>query len=541
MSKYFIIFFIIIFSNFFVTKIINFFNIEETFFKRIMIFMSLYYFSLFSINYFFPETFDKNIYNEKIKVGEKIVAKEEYDLLDLNYPINKNINLKKELFEEEVDLKNLISINLENLELFFDIKSASPILASYIKNKDKSFTLFDYSNDKIKPFLILNEDESFNDYYLTEKNENDEKVILKFLSENSNIKIQKEYLISKKNYSINLKINAKVNNKNSLRVFLPKFNSVKNEEIIPFFYTNSNEFKEISKSTYEKDIYIKPEFLGFKDTYFVSCLENDGKFLRTYILKKTIDNNFSDVDTFVLETKEIESNFDSEINWYFGPKKYENLKTYNKKAGSLSDIGWFSFFGKISLKAIEIIYSVVKNYGLAIFIFGFLLKLLTFPISFSSRGSLSKREEFMRKHKYIQEKYRNDKERLAQEQMELIKKYGFMPGGASFIANFIQIPFIFSLQRILKESIDFYEEPFFGWIKNIGLPDKFYILPLIFAILIYTKLSKTADTPMKNFGFLILSFLLFFIMSKVSVAMILFILSNIIFGQVEEFLLKKYR
>ena len=95
---------------------------------------------------------------------------------------------------------------------------------------------------------------------------------------------------------------------------------------------------------------------------------------------------------------------------------------------------------------------LVKNFGVAIILFTILIKLITWPFtskSLKATQGMQKLQEDPR-YKKIQEKYKNDKEKFAQEQMKLYKELGINPMG-SCLPTLLQFPIIIGLyQSIIK-------------------------------------------------------------------------------------------
>jgi len=95
-----------------------------------------------------------------------------------------------------------------------------------------------------------------------------------------------------------------------------------------------------------------------------------------------------------------------------------------------------------------LINSLVQNFGISIILFTVLIRLLTHPLTvqqFKATKSMQKLQEDPR-YKKMQEKYKNDKERLAQEQMKLYKEHGVNPMG-SCLPTIIQLPLILGLYQ----------------------------------------------------------------------------------------------
>jgi YidC/Oxa1 family membrane protein insertase len=98
------------------------------------------------------------------------------------------------------------------------------------------------------------------------------------------------------------------------------------------------------------------------------------------------------------------------------------------------------------------IYDLIgNNLGLAIIVFTILIRLVTYPLTASQMKSSQKMQEFSgsQKWKDVQKKYKDDKEKQAQEQMKLYKEMGINPM-ASCLPTFIQLPILFGLYGALN-------------------------------------------------------------------------------------------
>lgn len=95
-----------------------------------------------------------------------------------------------------------------------------------------------------------------------------------------------------------------------------------------------------------------------------------------------------------------------------------------------------------------LINSLVGNFGISIILFTILIRLLIHPLTvqqFKATQSMQKLQEDPRYIK-MQQKYKDDKERLAQEQMKLYKEHGVNPMG-SCLPTIIQLPLILGLYQ----------------------------------------------------------------------------------------------
>ena len=105
--------------------------------------------------------------------------------------------------------------------------------------------------------------------------------------------------------------------------------------------------------------------------------------------------------------------------------------------------------------ALLFIYTVVgQNFGVAIILFTLLIRIVTHPLMVSQiKGGQAMQElQSNPRYKEIQEKYKGDKEKLAQEQAALLKELGVNPFG-SCLPLLIQFPLIIRLYQSLYKAM----------------------------------------------------------------------------------------
>ena len=101
-----------------------------------------------------------------------------------------------------------------------------------------------------------------------------------------------------------------------------------------------------------------------------------------------------------------------------------------------------------------LINSLVHNFGVSIILFTVLIRLLTHPLTvqqFKATKAMQSLQEDPR-YKKIQEKYKDDKEKFAEEQMKLYKELGVNPMG-SCLPTLIQLPLILGLYQSVTRAM----------------------------------------------------------------------------------------
>ncbi|GAB4415273.1 MAG: YidC family membrane integrase SpoIIIJ [Anaerolineae bacterium] len=138
------------------------------------------------------------------------------------------------------------------------------------------------------------------------------------------------------------------------------------------------------------------------------------------------------------------------------------------------------------------------NVVLAIVVFTILIRLATYPLTIKQQRSTKAMQELQPELKKLQEKYKNDRERLAQEQWELYRRYGVNPL-AGCLPLLIQLPIMLALYRAIvatlaatpTQLLDLANRLWvpalssqvplsnkFLWL-NLAVPDPLYVLPVL--------------------------------------------------------------
>ncbi|NVJ98801.1 MAG: membrane protein insertase YidC [Alphaproteobacteria bacterium] len=134
------------------------------------------------------------------------------------------------------------------------------------------------------------------------------------------------------------------------------------------------------------------------------------------------------------------------------------------------DWGWLWFFTKPIFAGLHWLFGLTGNYGIAILAMTVILKLLLFPLANKSYVSMSHMKDAQPKIKKLQERYKDDKQKLQQEMMALYQKEKINPM-AGCLPMIPQIFIFFALYKTLYVTIEMRHQPFFGWITDLSAPD----------------------------------------------------------------------
>jgi YidC/Oxa1 family membrane protein insertase len=143
-----------------------------------------------------------------------------------------------------------------------------------------------------------------------------------------------------------------------------------------------------------------------------------------------------------------------------------NLPHFDKAV----DFGYFYFLTKPMFFALDFIYRLVGNFGIAIMVFTVIVKALFFPLADYSYRSMSKMKLLAPKMAELRERFKDDPSKLQPEMMALYKAEKVNPASGC-LPIVIQIPVFFSLYKVIFVTIEMRQAPFFGWIKDLSQVD----------------------------------------------------------------------
>ncbi|QDH18058.1 membrane protein insertase YidC [Swingsia samuiensis] len=134
------------------------------------------------------------------------------------------------------------------------------------------------------------------------------------------------------------------------------------------------------------------------------------------------------------------------------------------------DFGWFSFLTRPILYLLHWLYVHLGNFGLALMALTLIVKIVLFPLASKASVSSARMRMLAPKIKEIREKSKDDPLAVNQKVMALYREENVNPASGC-LPVLIQAPIFFCLYKMLNISIDERHAPFFGWIKDLSVPD----------------------------------------------------------------------
>lgn len=175
---------------------------------------------------------------------------------------------------------------------------------------------------------------------------------------------------------------------------------------------------------------------------------------------------------------------------------------------------WDQLIGWVE-KLLSVLYGFTHNYGLAVILLTILIRTIMYPLMQKQMVSMRETQKIQPLMQDIQNKYKDDKERMNQELMKLYKERGVNPFGGC-LPLLIQMPILILFFRVLREfkylipGTEIIDGGFL-WIKNeviyqgemiagLAAPDQLFgvfgnysigILPILVGISMYFQQKLT--------------------------------------------------
>jgi len=183
---------------------------------------------------------------------------------------------------------------------------------------------------------------------------------------------------------------------------------------------------------------------------------------------------------------------------FVGPKLQSQLKKIDDSLKLTVDYGWLTIISNPLFWLLSVVHEFVGNWGVAIILVTFLIKLAFYKLTESSGRSMAKMRNLQPRMKALQDRYKDDKPALSTAMMELYKREKVNPA-AGCLPILIQMPFFLAFYWVLLESVEMRQAPFALWITDLSTKDPYFILPLIMgaAMFMQQKLNPAPADPVQ--------------------------------------------
>jgi YidC/Oxa1 family membrane protein insertase len=263
---------------------------------------------------------------------------------------------------------------------------------------------------------------------------------------------------------------------------------------------------------------------GLEDQYFAALLIPAAPQATVALQSRELQRTMPDPETGEIATLDSEklvtvsaSLESEEALLYVGPKDFRMLRELGY---GLEDAVWFSSNGMLSAIAVFLFQILlwihghtIANYGMAIILTTFLVRLVLFPLNQWSMVSIKKSQLQMQKlqpkmqairNRYKKKKDAETRAKMNQEIMDLYRKEGVNPMGGvtGCLPMLAQFPVLISFYLMLTVAIELRGAPFYLWIQDLSAPDPVWILPLLMGVTMFAQqkmaMNKVTDPTQRQ-------------------------------------------
>jgi len=245
------------------------------------------------------------------------------------------------------------------------------------------------------------------------------------------------------------------------------------------------EFNLSSAGREESIITGSVDWIATKTKFFTQIIKPEtqgtGAIITSEVTGDASDERTDHIYTSTLRTR-IPDTGGLRFNMYIGPLEYYTIREFEPKAYEMVDVGywllnWFSkpFVKFVIIPVLTTLGDWTGSYGLAIILFGFLVKIVLYPLTKKSFESMAAMRELQPEMKLLQEKYKDDPKKQQEATLKLFKKAKVNPLGGC-LPNLLQLPVLVTLWKFFQNAIEIRGESFL-WASDLSAPDVIINLP----------------------------------------------------------------
>ena len=304
-------------------------------------------------------------------------------------------------------------------------------------------------------------------------------------------------------------------------------------------------------------------WFGISDKFWISSIipPRGKEFKTTFDYKNKFRANFISTESLEVTPK---GSIEEVMQIIIAAKRVNIIDGYAeslniKKFDLVIDWGFMYFITKPLFFAIDFLFKVFGNYGIAIILITLCIRLAFFPLANFSFKSMGKMKLLAPEMARLKEIHKDDKMKLQQAMMALYKKEKVNPMSGC-LPILVQIPVFFALYKVLFVTIEMRHMPFYGWIHDLsdrdptsvfnvfGLlpwdPPSFLLIgvwPIIMGITMFIqqKLNPTPPDPIQAKIFMFFPVFLTVILAPFPAGLVIYWSFNNIFTMIQQYIVQR--
>ncbi|MBM4374456.1 MAG: membrane protein insertase YidC [Deltaproteobacteria bacterium] len=165
-----------------------------------------------------------------------------------------------------------------------------------------------------------------------------------------------------------------------------------------------------------------------------------------------------------------------------GPKEREllaNVGGGGRPTTEILNLGTFGAIGKLLIRYLYLLNSLVSSWGWAICLLTITVKLLLFPLSISQIKSTIAMRRLKPEMDALNAKYKDDAQQRGLALQELWRKNKVANPMLGCLPVLLQMPVWWALYTSLQTAVELYHTPFGPFVPDLSAPGKYFIIPAL--------------------------------------------------------------
>ncbi len=200
---------------------------------------------------------------------------------------------------------------------------------------------------------------------------------------------------------------------------------------------------------------------GYGDHYFLAAIAPEDPAKATAVVNPDPDG------LQILVSTPRDTTGGAAFTLYVGPKDVEILEAADHQFARAVEFGWFAFLAVPLLRLLRLFHVLTRNYGIDIILLTVIVKVLFLPLSQKSMKSMRDMQRLQPQMAKLREKFKDDRERLNKEMMELYRRHRVNPLGGC-LPMLLQFPVFIGLYQALNQSIELRHAKFGLWVRDLS-------------------------------------------------------------------------
>jgi YidC/Oxa1 family membrane protein insertase len=235
--------------------------------------------------------------------------------------------------------------------------------------------------------------------------------------------------------------------------------------------------------------------------------------------------------------------------FYFGPKSINDLNAANLDLDQVVNFGWFDVLARPALQFLKWLNSYVNNWGWSLIILTILLRVVFWYPNHKSFQSMKVMQKIQPRVAEIREKYKDDREAMNRELMNLYRTFKVNPLGGC-LPMVLQLPVFLALYNLLSNSIELRHASFIPtlpftnivWLADLSAKDPLLITPIIMGVSMFfqQKMSPSPGDPAQAKMMMFLPLIFTFLFLNFAAGLVIYWLVNNVLAIAQQYFTNKY-